>query len=119
MPDSNVFAADPGRIQSGGSATGNVADVTDRAADQFADATAYDMADPPWGNDTYGKQYVQNYVPIHTMLRDGVRSLAQALESASRLTIDSGKSFSKAQSDNMDNIRNVPDMHNGPTGHRR
>ncbi|MFD6531011.1 hypothetical protein [Streptomyces sp. NPDC060184] len=114
MADENVFAADPERIKSGGNATGNVADLTGEAADRFADATAYDMADPPWGNDSYGNQYIQNYIPVHTMLRNGIRDLSLALESAARLTLNSGRSFETAKSDNMDNIRRGsggPDVH--------
>lgn len=117
MADGNVFAADPSRIKAGGDATHQVAEVTDRAADQFADATAFDPTDPPWGNDVYGKQYVQNYIPVHNMLRDGIRSLARAMESAADLTTNAGESFAKAQSDNTEAINNVPMPHNAPSSH--
>ncbi|MFF3503291.1 hypothetical protein [Streptomyces sp. NPDC003247] len=114
MADDNLLIADPSRIQAGGGATDQVADLTDGAAEQFADNTAFDPADPPWGNDSYGKQYVQNYVPVHNLLRDGIRSLAQAMRSAATLTVDSGKSFEKNQHDNTDAVDNVPGVH----GHR-
>ncbi|GGZ01037.1 hypothetical protein ACWDE9_01680 [Streptomyces olivaceoviridis] len=111
MADDNVFVADPSRIQSGAGATDQVAEATDRAAEQFAEDTAFDPADPPWGNDSYGKQYVQNYVPFHNLLRDGIRDLAQAMEGAARLTLSSGKNFEKTQTDNTKAIHDLPTPH--------
>ncbi|MFG2357804.1 hypothetical protein [Streptomyces sp. NPDC048521] len=105
MADEAVFAADPRRIQVGGDATGQVAENTNKAAEQFADATAFDPADPPWGNDSYGNQYVPNYVQYHTPLREGIRMLAQAMQNAGDMTYNAGRNFEKTQSDNTEAIK--------------
>ncbi len=116
MSDESTFIADPSRIKAGADATGQVADVTNRAAEQYADATAYDPQDPPWGNDAYGKAYFANY-GIHATLREGMRSLYLATQSAADMTKDAGRSFENAMNDNTDAVRNMPDVtRNGPSG---
>ncbi|MFF4902720.1 hypothetical protein [Streptomyces sp. NPDC001068] len=116
MADNSLFAADPSRIKAGGDATGQVADATHRAADEFADATAMDPANAPCGNDMYAVPYLQNYYPMHNLVRDGIRSMARAMEAAAALTVDSGKSFENAQHDNTTAINNTPkpDVHTTP-----
>ncbi|MGW5652643.1 hypothetical protein [Streptomyces humi] len=118
MADGSLFAADPSRIKAGGDATGQVADMTDRTAEQFRDDTSFDPGDPPWGNDSYGSQYVQNYVPAHNLINKGILDLARAMAAAGALTVDSGKSFENAQHDNTHAISDLPEPDVHTTPHR-
>ncbi|MER7930254.1 hypothetical protein ABTY96_45320 [Streptomyces sp. NPDC096057] len=111
MADFNVLAADPSRIKAGGEATSQVADLTHHASQEFQNATAYDVQDPAWGNDSYGSAYVQNYLPVHRMMLDGIKSLANAVAAAGALTTDAGKSLENAQHSNTEAINKVPDPH--------
>ncbi|EYT82004.1 MULTISPECIES: hypothetical protein [unclassified Streptomyces] len=112
MSDDSTFIADPSRIQAGAGATDQIADVTQRAGEKYADDTAYDVQDPPWGNDQYGRTYVQNYITPHNMLaHEGMYALIRAMRAAADLTNDSSKSFAKTQNDNINNIHDLPNPH--------
>ena len=114
MADGGTFIADPARIMAGGGATDEVGAATSRAAEDFANDTSYDVQDPPWGNDTYGHQYVQNYIPIHSQLRDAIRELANAVHGAADLTLTSGKNFQKTQDNAADHVNDLkPQTHSG------
>ncbi|MFF2328592.1 MULTISPECIES: hypothetical protein [unclassified Streptomyces] len=115
MADESTFNADPARIMAGGGATDEVGTETRRAAEGFADKTSWDVQDPPWGNDSYGHQYAQNYIPFHSQLRDAIRTLGNAVHAAADLTMNSGKSFQKTQDDALGHINGLkPQSHARP-----
>ncbi|MEU1268595.1 hypothetical protein [Streptomyces sp. NPDC005799] len=113
MADENLLVADPSRIKAGGAATDQVADLTDHAAEEYQNATAYDVQDPAWGNDPYGSAYVQNYLPAHRQMLEGIKSLAKAVAAAGALTTQAGRSLDNAQNSNTEAINNMPDPHTG------
>lgn len=104
MPEDNVFAAEPSKVQAGGGQTDAISQLIETTAQRFADATAFDPQDPPWGDDTIGHGFAENYVHPHAQLRDAVAAFATAVTNAARLTLDSGKNFESAQDDAIKHI---------------
>ncbi|MFB7598544.1 hypothetical protein [Streptomyces sp. NPDC056160] len=101
----------PNRLLAGSDATDEIGAAARKAADAFATGTAYDSQNPPWGKDHYGRDFAVNYIPVHTMLRDAINALANAILAAAGLTRNAGEDFKKAQEEAL---RRIQDAMNEP-----
>ncbi|WP_329133378.1 hypothetical protein OG552_15745 [Streptomyces sp. NBC_01476] len=103
MADDNVFAALPVEVQRGGGITDQVGQHAKILAQNYDDATHYDLNDPPWGEgDETAETFKAKYVQPHADLRDALHSLADAITTAGAKTLFSGKDFQGAQDDAID-----------------
>jgi hypothetical protein len=105
VSDDNVFIADSHQIIAGGDNTNQVGELIRDSAEQFAEKTAFDWEDPPWGKDEYGNQYAPTYIPVHADFRDAYTAFGNSLMAAAQMTINSGKGFRSAQEQAIDDIR--------------
>ncbi|MER5699805.1 hypothetical protein ABT255_52710 [Streptomyces mirabilis] len=97
MADDAVFAADPAGIKSGGGIMDQISKLIHDGTGRYADDTAFDPQNPPWGGDTYGKQFAQNYLPVHTQLLAAYVAFGNAVLAAGLLTRAAGDGFATAQ----------------------
>lgn len=103
MADDNVFAALPEEVRQGGGVTDEVGRNARILAQNYEDATHYDLNNPPWGEgDETAKAFEEKYVQPHADLRDALTSLADAITAAGAKTLNSGLDFHGAQNDALD-----------------
>ncbi|MFE6894423.1 hypothetical protein [Streptomyces sp. NPDC057694] len=101
--------AQPAAMIRGGDLTDQVGRLTRDLYESFAARTggnpnAPGAAPSPFGDDASGKKALATYGPPHTELLDALKSLADALEGAAKMTTGSGANFAKAQNDAVDMI---------------
>ncbi|MFC4035934.1 hypothetical protein ACFO3J_31390 [Streptomyces polygonati] len=100
MADDSVFAAIPSEVVAGGGITDQVGQHAKLLAQNYDDATHYDLNDPPWGSgDETAETFKEKYVQPHADLRDALHALADAITEAGAKTLFSGQDFHTAQDD--------------------
>jgi hypothetical protein len=103
VADDSVFAALPADVARGGGVTDQLAQHAKTLAQNYDDATHYDLNNPPWGEgDETANTFREKYVQPHADLRDALHQLADSITEAGQKTLNSGKGFQGAQDDAID-----------------